>query len=1209
MIAEILANVIFELKIRYRSLSSYVYFLMFFSLGLLMAIAAGGGIPGAMVNFGTGARVFVNSPMSIAFYMALLTAFNLFIIAPVFGQAICKDFINNIDQIIFSTPLKIKNFLIGRFIGATLFMLFVVSSIPLGIFIASLLPFVLPSMIGTNSMKAYFLPILIVALPNIFIFGSIFFLIGSKTKKMTGIYVTATLLFLLWSASGPLLQDLDNKWIATLMDPLGISAISETIRYWTVYQQNHQLVPLESYFLWNRILWLAIGLSTLTISILSFSKQARKVKKIKNENNLNTEPKVQKLLNLKLLNLEQINWLTVFFKQLKFEFFQTVKSIYFLVIVLAGIGYMFITGTQVGKIFGTNTFPVTYNILDFVGGTFSLFLLIVITLYTGETVWRDRDLKINQIVDALPIPSSILFAAKYANMVLVTALLLMAVMFSGIIIQIGFGYTHFEISQYLTRLYLLELPSYLNIIALTFFFHVVLRNKYLAHGMIVLFYLFKTFANALGFEHSLYLFNKKPTPMYSDMNGYGHIFKIYHIYNTYWIFCSVILLIVSYVLWQRGTGSVNFKKAKESFIYSLNFKLKTVIALSLIGFIGIGSYLFYQNNIINEYVTRKEKEQRSFDYEKIYKAYEKKPLPDLTSVVANVDIYPEELKMRSKLVFRFKNSSSEVISELFVNMPHHDGNLDFSVPTTNTENKKLKVIIYKFVTPIKPKEEFQANYSVAVDESTIKNGSVIGNIHYNGTFFNNFDYFPSFGYQSAIEINERKTREKYKLSPKPRKPSIDDKEQLHFNLFGNNGHWIDFEATVSTSKDQIAIAPGYLQKEWVDGNQRYFQYKMDQKILNFYAFQSGRYEVLRDKWNDVNIEIYYHKGHEYNLLRMINSTKKSLDYFTKNFGPYQHKQFRIIEFPRYETFAQSFPNTIPFSEGIGFIAKVDDSKPEDIDYPFYITAHELAHQWWPHQMIGANLQGADMLSESLSQYSALMVMEQEYGREKMKKFLQYELDRYLFGRSQETDYENPLYLAEVQQYIHYNKGSVVLYAIKDYLGENTFNQALKETLRAYARTSPPYMTSIDLLNVIKSKISEEQKNLVTDLLEKIVVFDNRPLTIQATPLASGNYKIEMNISSKKVYADKDGKEIQKDFNQQIDVGVLDKNEKYIYLKKHLIKSGENKLEIIVQGEPVKAGIDPLNVLIDRDSKDNIINISFSDTSNSTQIIPNKQKAL
>ena len=56
-----------------------------------------------------------------------------------------------------------------------------------------------------------------------------------------------------------------------------------------------------------------------------------------------------------------------------------------------------------------------------------------------------------------------------------------------------------------------------------------------------------------------------------------------------------------------------------------------------------------------------------------------------------------------------------------------------------------------------------------------------------------------------------------------------------------------------------------------------------------------------------------------------------------------------------------------------------------MDYPFYITAHEVAHQWWAHQVMGGNVQGSTMMSESLAQYTALMVMKHEYGPAQMKR--------------------------------------------------------------------------------------------------------------------------------------------------------------------------------------------------------------------------------
>lgn len=173
--------------------------------------------------------------------------------------------------------------------------------------------------------------------------------------------------------------------------------------------------------------------------------------------------------------------------------------------------------------------------------------------------------------------------------------------------------------------------------------------------------------------------------------------------------------------------------------------------------------------------------------------------------------------------------------------------------------------------------------------------------------------------------------------------------------------------------------------------------------------------------------------------------QQSLAYYTENFGPYKHKQARIIEFPRIATFAQAFPGTMPYSESIGFIANLE--KPDDIDMVFYVVAHEMAHQWWAHQVIGARMQGATVLSETLAQYSALMVMEREYGRDMMRKFLRYEMDSYLRSRGQEIVKEQPLLTVTPDQgYVHYRKGSVALYYLKELIGEVRVNAALKEII-------------------------------------------------------------------------------------------------------------------------------------------------------------------
>ena len=366
--------------------------------------------------------------------------------------------------------------------------------------------------------------------------------------------------------------------------------------------------------------------------------------------------------------------------------------------------------------------------------------------------------------------------------------------------------------------------------------------------------------------------------------------------------------------------------------------------------------MFYNTNVLNIYETKAEIEQHGVDYERKFKKYERTPQPEIIAASIEADIYPETQTLKARGHLTFKNKTGLPISTVFVNLDKDltIDKLSWSRPyKLSLDDKKLEVRQYEFEKPLAAGEQVYLDFACERCPRGFSNSSFSKKVVQNGSFFYAADLGPIVGYIPERELSEDKTRRKYGLPEKPRMPNVNDREAINKTYISNEGTWIDFQATVSTSPDQIAIAPGYLTKEWQEGGRRYFQYKMDRPILNFYAILSGRYKVARDKWHDVNIEIYYHPEHTRNIDRMIKAVKASLDYYTKNFSPYQYRQFRIIEFPRYHSFAQSFPNTIPYSESIGFIARVKENDPESIDYPFYVTSHEMAHQWWAHQELAA----------------------------------------------------------------------------------------------------------------------------------------------------------------------------------------------------------------------------------------------------------------
>jgi len=1178
----------FEITNRLRQLSSLIYFATFFSLSFFLAIMIGGAFKGINFSFGFSEKIALNSPVIINGLISSLCYYGLLIIAPIFGQSIVKDFETGFHQVLFATPIRKSTYFFVRFFGSFLSTLTLFSSIGLGIWAATFMPFIDPTRVIENRLWFYIAPYLSTLLPNLLTFGALFIAVASLSKKMAHVYVASTVLFTGYMISQGLTPDLDNKLAAALLEPFGMEATRQITRHWSITEQNTQVVPLIGSFLYNRLLWSSLGLITLLCAYLRFNPFAlpKERKKLRSQSE-------QKLTEFKALSpkLTPRSW-KVFFQLSLSEFKQIIKKPIFLILISCEIGYIFMVSTHIGKIYGTEIIPVTYHVLEILGSIFSLFVLIITSFYAGELIWKDRELKVYELVDSKPISDLYLYLSKFLSIILTQLFLIVMIVVSCTLIQISQGYTHFEWSIYAKYLLFYTLPSWIFTAIIAFFAHILSNSKSIAHTIVISFFVLTTFLPSFGLNHNLYLIGSLPSATYSDMNRFGPILLPYTAFTLYWAVFHIPLVILSILLWKRGeilTRKGRFAelrtrtKPTHKILLSANFCL----------WILLGSWIFYNTNILNTYQTKNGQIQEAVEYEQKYKQYEKSPQPTLTAVAVELDLFPETLTLNGKGQFKYQNTTSTPIQEIFLNVREKSQTtqLQWSKPAQLVQyDQKQGVQIYRFDPPIQPNEEVQLDIALHHQSQGFKNSGFSQKIVENGTFFYGTDFFPVIGYGSDYEVAQESIRKKHNLPEKPRMPNINDPEAIQKTCISNEGTWINFEATISTSSDQTAIAPGTLIKEWQQDNRRYFHYKADRPILPFYAILSGRYAVARDNWNDVQIEIFHHPSHTTNIDRMINSIKKSLDYYTQNFSPYQFKNLRIIEFPRYQSFAQSFPNTIPYSEGVGFIAKVNPNNPDDIDYPFYITAHEVAHQWWAHQVIGGKVQGATMLSESLAQYSALMVMEKEYGPTHMKKFLKYELDQYLAGRCTECQKELPLMLNEGQNYIHYQKGSLVFYALKDYLGEATVNSVLSDYIKEVAFQQPPFTKATDLVRRFKAIAPPDLKYLIEDLFETITFYDNRTEKVAFKKKPNGKYEVEICSLNKKTRANEQGSESEIPMNDPIDIGIFDKQGNLQYLQKHTLHTGHNKLLVEVDFEPSKAGLDPLNKLIDKITTDKIMKV-------------------
>ncbi|MEM6829411.1 MAG: M1 family aminopeptidase, partial [Bacteroidota bacterium] len=885
-----------------------------------------------------------------------------------------------------------------------------------------------------------------------------------------------------------------------------------------------------------------------------------------------------------------------------------IRSIPFIAIFLFGFFILVVNSFYIGEVFGTYTYPTTYLMLELITGAFGLFFLIILVFYSGELVWRERDVKINQIQDALPVSDSVGLLSKFLSMVMVFIVLILFLIFSGVVIQTFKGYHEYNLGVYFTTMFTETLSYVVLFTLLAFFIQVIVNNKFLGHAIMIIFFISMQVMDNWGLEHGLFQFGSISLGRYSEMNGYGHFFQAFNWFDLYWFAFVLFLFAVSVVFAVRGAESAMKWRWKVG-------KLRLGRPLLIFGIVSLmvfglsGCYIYYNTNVLNAYQNSDDQNAHLAAYEKTLKQYEFLPHPKVTAIDVKVEIYPETRDYSIEGVYTLKNLYDEPIETIHVQLDQ-DKNTKHEYVTFDRETlieksyDKFRYYIYKLSQPLAPGDSTIVSFKMEyVTEGFKESGSNTG-IVYNGSFINN-STFPGLGYNEGLELTSDDDREENGLEPKERLMKRDNPLGLSRDFFTDDSHGVDFQITVGTVSDQTAIAPGYLQKEWEENGRRYFRYKMDQEMVPFFNVVSARYEVIKDQTfiqvdsteKEIDLAIYYHKGHEYNLESMMKGMKHSLTYFSRAFSPYQYRQMRILEFPRYATFAQSFANTVPFSESIGFMIQLDDD--DDVDVTYFVTAHELAHQWWGHQLRGANVQGGVALSEALAQYSALMVMKNEYPQEHIKEFLKEELDRYLTGRTLEQKKEMPLSLVENQQYIHYGKGASVMYALQDYVSEDSVNAALKRFIGKWGTNTfnknGRYPTTIDLLEYLGDVTPDSLQYVLTDFFDRIVLFENKIDEASYADLGDGTYEVTLDIDTKKMVADSLGASVEEPIRYWIDVGVyaeVEDEEQLIYLKKHLFDKNETTLKVTVDQKPISAGIDPLNKLIDRNPDDNTKKVSL-----------------
>ncbi len=1170
----------------------------------------------------------LNSPFGIAKTTVFGGLIWLLSAAAIAGEAAARDVATRMSPLTYTMPMSKAQFLGGRFFAALALNAVLMLAVQIGILLAVYLPGVAPELIGPFRPGAFLTSYLFISLPNVLFGTAIQFSLSLHSGRPVAAYIGSLLLFFTAFFIASLL--FFKRELGTLIDPVGVRFVWEDLsRLWTTVEKNWRLLALEGPILFNRLLWLSIGLLFGAYAFFRFrfahiSGTERKLKRLplfkfqklktadpeleyfpgnsRKERNIQSQiPNLQSRqagvisrtssdVTLPVRQTLAITWTS--FRTLATSWAGLALLIF---VPLLSVVIVIDQTSSIGAPLVPQTSRVVAELTGALSAEMSRWVIIpgFIIFFAGELVWKERDAGVSEITDAMPGSEWPPFLGKLLGIGLMLVLFTALLTTSGILAQAMMNYHHFEIGLYMKVMFGLQLPEYLLFTVLALLIHVAADQKYIGHVIAIIVYMFiAVLATMLGMEHNMLIYGAGPSWSYTEMRGFGSSIAPWLWFRLYWTAWAVLLAVITRLLWVRGRER-GLRTRISIARRRMNGHTAWIGRVALLCIISLGSYIFYNTNVLHEYRNRTDISRHRAEYERRYSQYANSLQPDLTATKLKVEIYPNQRTADIAGSYTLINNGAKAIDSIHIApaMGHVQTKaISFDRETTLAVNDdRYRHRIYTLARPLAPGDSLHMNFEVHVGLRGFSHRGADPSIEAGGTYFT-AAWFPAIGYQRERELISTGERREHGLLPRPVIASLYDVEESEPTKRGGG---IRFEADVVTDADQVAVTPGRLQRTWTEGNRRHFHYVTSAPIGNDWSFFSANYTLHENHWADsssgarVAIQVFHYPTHTGHLERMVRGVRESLRFYTKQFGPYPYDHITVIEHPIGPgTGMHADASLIYHGQGVPFWMPKNEHL---LDFPYAVMAHEMSHQW---SLPYALAEGAPFLSEGLAWYSAIQLVREARGDTQLRQLLSFMRLPY---PHQPIRRGEPL-LRALDPYMSYRKGPFAMYALSEYVGADRVNSAIRKLIAEHDTAGSSSVTTLDLYRELQAVTPDSLQYLLHDLFEVNTFWELETKKVTAVKTGANTWQVTLDVKARKVMYDSAGVATEMKMDELIPIGVFgetsegqDELSAPLYLQKHRIHTGQQTITVTVSGKPALAGIDPLH-LLDWEEKDDDDNV-------------------
>ena len=488
----------------------------------------------------------------------------------ILGDVVIRDFRLGVDSLIFSKPISRVSYIFGKFLGNFFVLVCCQSAFAITFFLLQWVPFsrmVRMPVTVAPFFKHFFIVVVISHLG----LAAIYFAAGTLTRNAKVVYGLAASFYPVYVAVQLMILKYTPHVFNILLDPLGAQLGQHgglMMNPWALKPDfiNHAVMTYNLEQIANRT-WIVTASTLLLVFV---SRRFRIDPLVKYSNELTflslSETKDERIaytapvgvfgphigatsardrVCLPKVTSTQGPAATRFkiLAAMKIEF-QLLRAERGLIVLVPLVVLVSFLNFPTFRVTPEITYSVTYA--TGIANTLLFLLTCMIVFYTGESMHRDREVKIEPVVWSTPAPNSVFLLSKFLVMTSMCLALVAVVCVFGFVTQLFRDQTPFDLRPYLIIYAVLVVPSIAFLGAMVVFLNVLLRNKYLVYVVATalgagLIYFYNNGHNHWLYNPVLYGLWKYPDLTNANILGY----------RLYCLALSAVLLMLAHVLFQR----------------------------------------------------------------------------------------------------------------------------------------------------------------------------------------------------------------------------------------------------------------------------------------------------------------------------------------------------------------------------------------------------------------------------------------------------------------------------------------------------------------------------------------------------------------------------------------------------------------------------------------------------------------------------------